>query len=236
MRVARFAIPLAVLVALLPGCARPSTPTLVGTVMTKPVPAIDFSLIDQKGSSYSLTSSKGKVVVLSFIYTHCDDICPFVTMKLKNARDILGPLVGKVEFVAVTTDPERDRSEVNAAYSREAGLFDSWHFLTGAVADVKKVWTDFGIGVHKVDESNPTPSEGGGMNTDDMNAKAATGLSQADLALGKTIGDKFGGGYEVTHTAPFWFIDPKGNIRAVLNADASPADIVTNVKALLAGH
>ena len=204
--------------------------------MSKPVPAIDFSLSDQKGSSYSLSSSKGKVRVLSFIYTHCDDICPFMAIKIKDARGLLGPLADKVEFISVTTDPERDTQEVNAAYSREAGLFDSWHFLTGSVADVKKVWTDFGIGVHKVEESDTTPAEGTDTNMGDMNAKAINGLSQADIALGKMLGDKFGGGYEVTHTAPFWFIDPKGNIRAVLNADASPADIVTNVKALLAGH
>jgi len=220
--------------ALVTSCAKPA-PVLLGTKMSKTIPAVDFSLTDQKGATYRLSAAKGKVVVLSFIYTHCDDICPFVTLKVKDARDLLGPLADKVEFVAVTTDPERDTPKVNAAYSRDAGLYDSWHFVTGSVAEVKKVWTDFGIGVHKVEESAPAKSEGSEKGMADMDDDASKGLAQPDIAHGKSIGDKFGGGYEVTHTAPFWFIDPAGNLRAVMNADTAPRDIVANVKALIGG-
>ena len=37
-----------------------------------------------------MAATRGKVVVMTFIYTHCTDLCPFVTMKLKSARDQLG--------------------------------------------------------------------------------------------------------------------------------------------------
>jgi cytochrome oxidase Cu insertion factor (SCO1/SenC/PrrC family) len=140
-----------------------------------------------------------------------------------------------VDIVAVTTDPERDTPEVNAAYSKEAGLYDSWHFVTGPTQEVKKVWADFGVGVHKVDDADAAPAEGKGKGMTDMDDSATKGLAGADLALGKAIGDRFGGGYEVTHTAPFWIIDPKGNIRVVLNADATPENLATDIKALLSG-
>ena len=234
MKIAHLFLAAAAIGVLVSSCAKPS-PVLLGTKMTKVIPAVDFSLTDQKGAAYRLSAAKGKVVVLSFIYTHCDDICPFVALKIKDARDLLGPLAEKVEFVAVTTDPERDTPEVNAAYSRDAGLYDSWHFVTGSVVDVKKVWTDFGIGVHKVADSVPAKGEGSDKGMADMNDDASKGLSQPDITHGKSIGDKFGGGYEVTHTAPFWFIDPRGNLRAVMNADAAPGDLVANVKALLGG-
>jgi cytochrome oxidase Cu insertion factor (SCO1/SenC/PrrC family) len=213
------------------GCARQSPPpALVGTVMTKKIAAIDFSLDDQRGEPFRLSLARGKVVVLSFIFTHCDDTCPFMTLKIKETRDLLGPLSAKVVFVAVTTDPERDTPEVIAAYSREAGLYDDWHFLTGSLEAVRKVWTDYGVGVRKVEAEG----EGaGGMGMGAMADGASKGLSAASLALAKGIAEKFGGGYGVNHTAPFWFIDSTGDLRTVLNSDALPQEIVTNIKALL---
>ena len=48
------------------------------------------------------------------------------------------------------------------------------------------------------------------------------GLSKADLDLAAQIGDQFGGGYDVGHSAPFWIIDKKGVIQAGMDSDASP--------------
>jgi protein SCO1/2 len=98
---------------------------LVGTVIPHPAAAPDFTLTDQKGLPFHMANTKGKVVVVTFIYTHCTDLRPFVTMKLKNAREQLGTDADKAVFVAVTTDPKRDTQNVIAAYSRAAGLFDS---------------------------------------------------------------------------------------------------------------
>lgn len=220
------------------GCSRnPPVPALAGTVMTKEIEAIDFSLEDQKGETYRLSGSRGKVVVLSFLFTHCDDTCPFMTIKIKDVREQLGSLVDKVDFVAVTTDPERDDREAIAAYSRAAGLFDGWHFLTGPAAAVKKVWSDYGIGVHRnedVEEGETGQADhSGSMGMGAMAESASKGLSPASKELAKALAVKFGSGYEVSHTAPFWIIDPKGRLRAVLNADAPPSDILLDIKALL---
>ena len=203
---------------------------LVGTVISQPVAAVDFSLVDQKSATFRMSATRGKIVVLSFIYTHCADICPFITMKIKEAQNLLGADMDKVAFVAITTDPKRDSPAVNASYSREAGLYDSWRFLTGSVGDVQKVWAKYGVGVHEVSEGEVDDSAGGGMAG--MQIDRSKGLTGAEIAVVHALIKKFAGGYEVTHSAPFWIIDAKGQVRAILDAEALPSDIVTNIKAL----
>jgi len=112
-----------------------------------PFTAADFTLTDQNEAPFHLAGMKGKVVVLSFIYTHCTDICPFFALKVKDACTLLGKDAANVVFVAVTTDPKRDVPQVTAAYSQQLGLQDVRHFVSGAPAAVQAVWASYGIGV-----------------------------------------------------------------------------------------
>jgi cytochrome oxidase Cu insertion factor (SCO1/SenC/PrrC family) len=191
-----------------------------------------------------MASTKGKVVVLSYIYTHCTDLCPFITVKLKDAFDLLGADAAKTVFVAVTTDPKRDTPPILAAYSRAVGMYDKWRFVTGPIATMRKVWADYGVGV---DIEGGTDSEKAGQAAGDSHrahdaageASSAPqddpgmGLSKTDRILVGRIIEEFGGGYEVGHSTPFWFVDPSGFIRVTLAADASPEDIARNVRALM---
>jgi cytochrome oxidase Cu insertion factor (SCO1/SenC/PrrC family) len=206
--------------------------TLVGTVIPHPAAAPDFTLADQRGLPFHMAETRGKVVVMTFIYTHCTDLCPFVTMKLKSARDQLGRDADKAVFVAVTTDPARDTQPVIAAYSRAAGLFDGWHFLTGPLPAVKDVWFNYGVGV-----DIEKPAKGGkaeeGSQGSAMDAEPTQGLSPREKDVAHNLVDQFGGGYDVSHSAPYWIIDRKGNFRASMDADVLPSQIVENVRALM---
>jgi protein SCO1/2 len=206
--------------------------TLSGTVIPHPAPAPDFTLTDQHGLPFHMADTRGKVVVMTFIYTHCTDLCPFVTMKLKSARDLLGADRDKAVFVAVTTDPARDGQAAIAAYSREAGLFDAWHFLTGPLQAVKDVWFDYGVGV---DIEKPAETEGAEAAPQGaaMDAEPTQGLSARERDLAHQLVDKFGGGYDVSHSAPYWIIDRAGRIRASMDADVLPSQIAANVRALM---
>lgn len=207
-------------------------PALNGTVIPHPSAAPDFTLTDQHGLPFHMADTRGRVVVMTFIYTHCTDLCPFVTMKLKSARDQLGSDADNAVFVAVTTDPERDVQPVIAAYSRAAGLFDGWHFLTGPLAAVKRVWFDYGVGVNV-----EAPSQGGvteeGHQGSAKDEAPTQGLSAGEQELAHRIADEFGGGYDVSHSAPYWVIDRAGRIRATMDADALPSEIAANVRALM---
>jgi cytochrome oxidase Cu insertion factor (SCO1/SenC/PrrC family) len=220
---------------------------LVGNLLQHSSPAPDFTLTDQNNASFHMAAMKGKVVLLSFIYTHCTDICPYVSLKIKEVHDLLGADADKVVLVAVTTDPKRDVPEVTAAYSREIGLLDAWHFLGGTPKAVQDVWFSYGIGVtvdpdtaavappkdEKMSAISSKKDKADDKSGPDSDAPVQ-GLSESDLALASTIVKQFGGGYDVGHSAPFWIVDKEGLIRVGMDADATPADVVTNIRALVA--
>jgi len=214
------------------GAGATSPKGLVGTVLAGPTMAPDFTLVDQHGLPFHLADTKGKVVVLTFLYTHCTDICPFLTLKVRSAYNLLGADAGKVVFVGVTTDPERDTVAVEAAYSKATGLFDVWHFLTGTQSEMKDLWARYGIGVHR--ESAASGEQDSSPSTGLAEAPSPTqGLSTGDLDAAGRIIARFGGGYEVSHSAPFWMVDPAGDLRVVMDASALPSDIVKDARLLL---
>jgi cytochrome oxidase Cu insertion factor (SCO1/SenC/PrrC family) len=59
------------------------------------------------------------------------------------------------------------------------------------------------------------------------------GLTSMERDLAHKIADQFGGGYEVSHSAPYWIIDTAGKIRASMDADALPSQIAANARALM---
>jgi len=223
-------------VTLLAAAPLPSLP-LVGNVFAQPWAASDFTLTDQHGAPFHMADTRGKVVIMTYIYTHCTDFCPFVALKLKEAGKLLGADAGKFVLVAVTTDPARDTPQLCAAYSKAISMFDSWHFVTGPFAKVQSVWKNYFVGVEKEKEEPaaaakpPTPQEE--KAAQEEAAAVARGLGSEDRALVGKIIDAFGGGYDVSHDIPFWIVDKKGMMRVSLEADATPADIASDVKALL---
>lgn len=71
----------------------------------------DFALTDQNGEPWSTQSARGQVVLLSFGYTFCPDICPTTLATVNAAMEQLGPDAVQVQPVFVSLDPERDTPE-----------------------------------------------------------------------------------------------------------------------------
>lgn len=213
------------------GLAEQPRPRLAGTEMSPAGAPVDFTLTDQHGSAFSMASTRGKVSLVTFLYTHCTDTCPFLALKIRAAWRMLGPDSTRVAFVAVTTDPKRDTVPVIADYSRAIGLFDVWHFVTGAPDALSAVWKGYGVGVRieTADDDSAMPTNGG------PEQEHGQGLSNADLRDASDVIQRFGGGYEVSHSAPFWLVDSKGRVRVLLDENASPTDIVNDMRALLGG-
>src|SRR5262249_15761993 len=78
-------------------------------------PAPDFSLADHNGKPLALKDLKGKVLLVSFIFTTCSGSCPATThrmAKVQEALDKRGLLKKGVRLVSITLDPKRDTPEV----------------------------------------------------------------------------------------------------------------------------
>jgi cytochrome oxidase Cu insertion factor (SCO1/SenC/PrrC family) len=104
-----------------------------------------FTLTDQFGKRVSLSSYRGKVVVLSFNDPKCTTICPLTTTALLHAKELLGPAASRVELLGVGANPEATGVKWVRAYSQAHGMLHKWRFLTGSLAELKQVWRAYGI-------------------------------------------------------------------------------------------
>ena len=118
-------------------------------------PAPGFVLTDQLGRRLSLSSFRGKVVVLEFMDPHCVDICPLVSDEFRDAYKDLGTKAHDVVFIAVNVNQYHRRVADMLAFSREHQLvtIPSWHFFTGPVPSLKHVWASYNVAV-----SAPNPN------------------------------------------------------------------------------
>ncbi len=96
-------------------------------------PAPEFTLQDAEGKVYRLADSRGKVVVLHFIYGGCPDVCPLHADRIAEIQAMVNrtPMKDRVQFISVSTDPEHDTPEILRPYGPAHGLEDAnWVFLT----------------------------------------------------------------------------------------------------------
>jgi len=103
-------------------------------------PAPMFDLIDQEGRPFSLRSTKGKVAVVTFIFTSCSATCPLLTAKLVGVQRDLGSEAPNVIFSAITVDPLHDTPATLKTYAEAYGA-DTSHFvfLTGSIQKIEDV-------------------------------------------------------------------------------------------------
>lgn len=109
----------------------------------------DFTLMDQDGRAFRFRSLRGKVVLVTFIFTTCPDSCPLLTAKLTHIQQKLeSEKQTGYFFLSITTDPEIDKPSVLKAYAeRHRTNLRSWAFLTGDKTNLAKVWDAFGVKV-----------------------------------------------------------------------------------------
>jgi protein SCO1 len=130
--------------AWLVACGR--QPTFQMTRLDPPRPTQDFTLTDQFGRRVRLSDFRERVVVLTFLYTTCVDVCPLVAERLRESRGLLGERAGQTVFMVVTVDPETDTVAQLKAYSETHGMLGVWRFLTGTRAELEPVWQYYWVG------------------------------------------------------------------------------------------
>lgn len=115
-------------------------------------------LTDQHGHFYRLTDFQGKVVVLSFLDTHCKTICPITAQELVQAYTSLGPAADNVVFLGVNVNLKYNRIYDVQQFSATHGLdkIPDWHFLTGDTKKLKSVWRAFYISANQVPSADVT--------------------------------------------------------------------------------
>lgn len=106
-----------------------------------------FSLSTQDGERLSLEQLRGKVVIVTFVFTTCAEGCSPLTAKLAGVAEQLAPEERPEVFLAfVTLTPELDGPDALRGFAQAHGL-DLEHaaFLTGTPAQVREVAEAYGV-------------------------------------------------------------------------------------------
>jgi len=112
-------------------------------------PAPALRLTDPTGRVVTLSSLRGRVVVLSFFDADCQDACPVLAREIAQADVRLGREAGRVAFVTVNADPLALRAARTARVVTATGLsaLGNWRFLTGPLGTIDPVWRHYGVAI-----------------------------------------------------------------------------------------
>ena len=114
-----------------------------GPTIADPVRVPDFGLRDQNGTFVQLSGERGKVVLLTFMYTHCADLCPLTAVRLDAAARRVG--FDSVQVVAVSVDPHGDTRAAVRRFVSSHGLHAEFHYLTGPAPTLRRIWRAYHV-------------------------------------------------------------------------------------------
>lgn len=116
----------------------------------------DLELVTQNGQTVRFYTDvlKDRVVLINFIFTHCQDACPLISKKLLETRGLLDEATsGRVYFISISIDPERDTPEALVEFATKFKLTDdNWVFLTGETQNVEHIVKKLGQYNENVEE------------------------------------------------------------------------------------
>jgi protein SCO1 len=102
----------------------------------------NLPVVDQFGKTHRFYDDliRDKIVIVNFIFTNCETVCPLMTSRLREVKERLGDRIGKDIFIySITVDPERDTPQVMKTFFDPFEPGDGWLFLTGKPEDLKLI-------------------------------------------------------------------------------------------------
>lgn len=145
---------LAVLAAVLAGCgssaatiSAPVTPprTFAGGEVSPPRQAPQIQLHDVAGRPVTLAGQRGRYVLVTFLYTHCPDVCPLIAQNLNAVLRSGGPAASGVRVLAVSVDPKGDTPAAVRAYTRRLHLVPQFRYLIGSRTELRRAWAAWNV-------------------------------------------------------------------------------------------
>ena len=111
----------------------------------KPAPAL--ALHNYTGQPVSLAALRGKAVLVTFVYTHCPNVCPLIVSGLAAAQRGLGKEAARLTILAVTVDPRRDTPAAIRTFLAARGATGRMDYLLGTDAQLRRTWKAWDVAV-----------------------------------------------------------------------------------------
>jgi protein SCO1 len=116
-------------------------------LLTPAAAAPPLALRSYLGQPINLDSYTGKVVLVTFLYTHCPDVCPLITSNLRVAQNLMPASVrSKVAIIAVSVDARGDTPAAVAAFLAHHEMTGRMQYLVGSARELGPVWQAWGVG------------------------------------------------------------------------------------------
>jgi protein SCO1 len=116
---------------------------LVQPITTAP----PLSLHNYLGEAVDLSSYKGKAVLVTFLYTHCPDVCPLITSNLRVAQNLMGAkTASKLQIIAVSVDPKGDTKNAVSSFLARHEMTGRMKYLIGSTHELALAWEAWGVG------------------------------------------------------------------------------------------
>jgi protein SCO1/2 len=122
-----------------------TTGKLTGSLVKPPKPAPPLELTNYSGETVNLDQFQGKAVLVTFIYTHCPDVCPIIVGNLHAAQQQLGSEADKLQIVAVSVDPNGDTPKTVASFLKDHQMAGRMDWLIGSQSQLERTWHTWGI-------------------------------------------------------------------------------------------
>lgn len=193
------------------GCNSVNAPSFAGTVLSQAPEATDFTLLDQFGETITLADYKNQVVVLTFVYTACNDICPLIAHRLKEAEKYLIDAADEIAILLISVDPDRDTVSNRQEFLNSYGMVTKWKYLVGQEKELEDIWSAYYVS-SLINESD-----------------AYSGQSNSRDALETELLNN----YSVTHQGPVYLIDRTGHARSIFTLPFDSEDLANDIKLLV---
>jgi len=89
---------------------------------------------------------KDRIVLIYFMFTNCEGICPATSSNVARMQNMLGDRFGRdIFFIAITLTPDVDSPEVLKTYAERYGAKPGWTFVTGDKAEIEMLRRKLGV-------------------------------------------------------------------------------------------
>jgi protein SCO1/2 len=114
------------------------------------------------GQPVNIDDFRGKAVLITFVYTHCPDVCPIMISNLRVAQNLLGKEASKAQVIAVSVDPKGDTPKTVATFLKEREMTGRMQYLIGDTKELAAAWKAWGVGAER-DAGHPDLVEHSGL-------------------------------------------------------------------------
>jgi protein SCO1/2 len=140
---ASFAVAAAFFLTLGSSEERPQAATrFEGSLRPPGMPISDFTMRDERGKVATLREYRGKPVIVTFLYTTCEDTCPLTAQTIRGALDELGHDLPVLIFAV---DPPRDTPKSAQRFLNEQRVMGRMRWLLGPQDELRRQWKAYGV-------------------------------------------------------------------------------------------